>query len=58
MELFREVSLGWFWPVCVVLWTIIAAIGVAEHAFNHRAKVNKLLRRIESLERKERKKKE
>lgn len=57
MQLFRETALEIFWPICIVLWTVLAAVGIGEHIFKHWYKVNALTRRLDRLER-ERKKKE
>lgn len=54
METFREVCLTFMWPLCILLWTIMAAISIWESLHKRRHVLKVMTRRLDSLERKAR----
>lgn len=50
MEAFKDFALNVLWPVCILLWTILAGIGIIENLVTHRHAIKKLTQQIDKLE--------
>lgn len=50
MEAFKDLALNVFWPICILLWTILAGIGIIESIVTHHKVIKKLTQRLERLE--------
>lgn len=55
MDEFTNIIMATIWPICILLWTIMALISLIETFIKHRYQIKKLTARLDKLERLERK---
>lgn len=52
MESFRHACLDIAWPLCILLWTLMAVVSLWESIYKYHHRVKALTKRLDVLERK------